>query len=236
MKRERPFVLINMAMSADGKIASTSRRLISLGTKRDYDNMLKLRATVDAVMCGAKTIASGNITMDAGGKKYEQQRINNGLNKQNLRVLISGSGSISPNASIFQNRNSPIIIFVSKLTSANNLVNLRKVADEVLVYGNKKVLLNKALKYLYQKWNSKRVLCEGGGELNFDLIRLGLVDELHLTICPSLLGGRDAPTIVDGTGFSHLTKVSNLELTNQKRIGNELFTTWKVRPRSDSQL
>ena len=74
MKRERPFVLVNMAMSADGKIAPTSRRLISLGTKRDYDNMLKLRATVDAVMCGAKTIASGNITMDAGGKKYEQQR------------------------------------------------------------------------------------------------------------------------------------------------------------------
>ncbi len=111
MKHERPFVLINMAMSADGKIAPPNRRLISLGTKRDHDHLLKLRTTVDTVMCGARTIESGNITMDAGGKKYEQQRVSNGLEKQNLRVLISGSGSINPASRIFKNRNSPIIIF-----------------------------------------------------------------------------------------------------------------------------
>ncbi len=232
MKYERPFVLINMAMSADGKIASPNRRLISLGTKRDNDHLLKLRTTVDTVMCGARTIESGNITMDAGGKKYEQQRISNGLDKQNLRVLISGSGSINTASRIFQNRNSPIIIFVSKQASTKHLAKLKKVADEVVVCGNKTVSLGQSLKYLSQRWNSKRLLCEGGGELNFALIRLGLVDELHLTICPRLLSGRESPTIADGNGFSHLTKATKLKLTAQKRIGGELFTIWKIRPRS----
>ena len=233
MKPERPFVLINMAMSADGKIASPDRQLISLGTKQDHDHLLKLRSTVDTVMCGSRTIESGNITMDAGGKKYEQKRVSNGLDKQNLRVLISGSGSIKTTAKIFQNRNSPIIIFVSKQAPSKHLEKLKKVANEVIVYGNKTVSLGQSLKYLSQKWNSKRLLCEGGGELNFALIRLGLVDELHLTICPRLLSGHNSPTIADGIGFSRLNKAAKLKLITQKRIGDELFTTWKIRPKSD---
>ena len=233
MKSERPFVLINMAMSADGKIASANRQLISIGTKRDHDHLLKLRTTVDTVMCGARTIESGDIIMDAGGKKYEQLRISNGLQKQNTRVLVSGSGTINPTSKIFHNRNSPIIIFVSKKATTKNIEKLKKVADKVIVYGNKTVSLGRALKYLYQRFNSKRLLCEGGGELNFALIRQGLVDELHLTICPRLLGGRNSPTIADGTGFSQLIKSTGLQLTAQKRIEDELFTTWKIRPKSD---
>ena len=114
-----------------------------------------------------------------------------------------------------------------------NIEKLKKVADKVIVYGNKTVSLGRALKYLYQRFNSKRLLCEGGGELNFSLIRQGLVDELHLTICPRLLGGRNSPTIADGIGFSQLIKSTRLQLTAQKRIEDELFTTWKIRPKSD---
>ena len=68
--------------------------------------------------------------------------------------------------------------------------------------------------------------------LNFELLRLGFVDELHLTICPRLIGGRDAPTIADGVGFQRLAKAAQLELTAQRRVGDELFTTWRVRPKS----
>ena len=62
-----------------------------------------------------------------------------------------------------------------------------------------------ALHWLRKYWGVKRLLCEGGGELNDALFRAGVVDELHLTICPKLFGGRRAPTMADGIGFPRLT-------------------------------
>jgi len=232
MTTARPFVLINMAMSADGKIAPTHRCFVPIGSRRDHDNLLRLRATTDAVMCGARTVESGNITMDAGGARYKRQRLVRGLAGQNLRVLISGSGSVDPDAAIFKNRNSPILVFVSGQAPAKRLAKLKTVADKVIVCGVKSVALGKALGRLRRDWNVKRLLCEGGGELNFELLRLGLIDELHLTICPRLIGGRDAPTIADGVGFQRLAKAAQLERTAQRRVGDELFTTWRVRPKS----
>lgn len=232
MTAARPFVLINMAISADGKIAPPHRRFVPIGSRRDYDNLLRLRATADAVMCGARTVESGNITMDAGGARYERQRLAKRLARQNLRVLISGSGSVDPDAAIFKKRNSPILVFVSGQAPARRLDKLKNVADEVIVYGAKSVALGQALGRLHRDWNVKRLLCEGGGVLNFELLRLGFVDELHLTICPRLFGGQDAPTIADGVGFQRLAKAAKLELTAQRRVGDELFTTWRVRPKS----
>ncbi|SVB87581.1 uncharacterized protein METZ01_LOCUS240435, partial [marine metagenome] len=65
MKKNRPFVLINMAMSADGKIAPAHRRFVAFGSRRDHANLLALRATTDGVMCGARTVDSAAVTLDA---------------------------------------------------------------------------------------------------------------------------------------------------------------------------
>ena len=86
-----------------------------------------------------------------------------------------------------------------------------------------------ALQWLRQRWGVKRLLCEGGGELNDALFRAGLVNELHLTICPKIFGGRKAPTIVDGVGAARLADACQLERVSQKRIGDELFLTFKAR-------
>jgi 2,5-diamino-6-(ribosylamino)-4(3H)-pyrimidinone 5'-phosphate reductase len=106
----------------------------------------------------------------------------------------------------------------------------------VKVCGKNRVALGQALGWLRREWAVKRLLCEGGGELNFELLRLGLVDELHLTICPRIIGGRAAPTIADGEGFARFAKAAKLELTRQHRIGDELFTTWRVRPKDGCSL
>ena len=232
MKTIRPFVLINMAMSADGKIAPAHRRFVSFGSRRDHANLLSLRATADAVMCGARTVDSAPVTLDAGGPEYERRRLRGGLARQNLRIVVSGSGSVDPEAAVFRNQVSRVIVLASSQVPKSRLAKLERLADCVKVCGKNKVALGQALGWLQREWAVNRLLCEGGGELNFELLRLGLVDELHLTICPRIIGGRDAPTIADGDGFATLAKAANLELTRRRRLGDELFTTWRVKPKS----
>ena len=84
------------------------------------------------------------------------------------------------------------------------------------------------MEWLREKWNVKRLLCEGGGELNGALFRAGLVNELHLTVCPKIFGGRDAPTIADGAEALKLADATRLTLKSMKRVGDELFLVYDV--------
>jgi riboflavin biosynthesis pyrimidine reductase len=66
--------------------------------------------------------------------------------------------------------------------------------------------------------------------LNDSLFRSGLVDELHLTICPLIFGGRDAPTISGGDGCEHLSEAFSLKLVSRRRLGTELFCVFRQSP------
>ncbi len=96
-----PFVFVNLAMTADGKIATANRAISTFGSKRDHDHLLKLRATADAVMAGATTVNAAPVNLGPGAAKYRRQRLKRGLSEYNLRVIVSGSGSINPDAEIF---------------------------------------------------------------------------------------------------------------------------------------
>ena len=127
MKTNRPFVLINMAMSADGKIAPAHRRFVAFGSRRDQANLLALRATTDAVMCGARTVDSAAVTLDAGSAAYERRRVRAGLARQNLRIVVSGSGSVDPGAAIFRHPGSPLIVLSSGQAPKSRLA--KRLAD-----------------------------------------------------------------------------------------------------------
>jgi riboflavin-specific deaminase-like protein len=221
-----PFVFVNMAMTADGKIATANRAIHSFGSPRDLEHLYALRATADAIICGARTVEISQATLGNGGDKFRRRRRQNGLAEYPLRVIVSGSGSISPTAKIFQKRFSPIIILTSERAPAKRLSQLRTLADEVKVFGKSEVNLRAALRWLKKSRNANRLLCEGGGELNDALFRADLVDELHLTICPQIFGGRLAPTIAEGLGFPKLAVARKFALTSLKLKNNELFTSY----------
>lgn len=230
MKNEElPFVFVNMAMTADGKIATDNRVVHSFGSAQDLAQLYELRATADAILCGARTVEISNATLGNGGEKFRKRRLQNGLAEFPIRVIASGGGTIDPAARIFQKRFSPIIILTTKRASAKKLAQLHKLADEVKIFGETEMNFRPALRWLRTKWKVKRLLCEGGGELNDALFRMDLVDEIHLTICPKIFGGRAAPTIADGLGFEKLTGVAQFELTSKKRGKAELFTVFSRR-------
>ena len=120
-----------------------------------------------------------------------------------------------------------VLVLTSERAPQSALKQLRTVADAVKVIGKSEVDFPAALRWLRTEWNVQRLLCEGGGELNDAIFRAGLVDELHLTICPRIIGGRLAPTIADGCGLPHLNESFQLQLASSKRVGDELFCIFR---------
>ena len=220
-----------MAMTADGKIANANRAIASFGSRNDHAHLLKLRASADAVMCGARTVNSAIINLGPGGAKFRRIRLKRGLAEYNLRILVSGSGSIKPQAEVFNHRFSPIIILTTQRTSAAKLRQLHALANGVKIFGETEINFHAALRWLSARWGVKRLLCEGGGEVNDTLFRAGLVDELHLTICPKVFGGRTSPTIADGSGFLQLAAAASFKLKSVRRVADELFLVYGKMPR-----
>lgn len=224
-----PTVVLNMSMTADGKIATANRAVESFSSRRDHDELLKLRATADAVMCGARTAMTEGVTMGPGALKYRRLRMRRGLAEYNLRVIVSGSGRVDTAAHVFRQRFSPIIVLTSRRVPAARLAKLRRVADDVGVFGRDEVDLAAALRWLRRRWKVKRLICEGGGELNDAMFRAGLVDEVRLTVCPVLFGGADAPTIADGKGFGKLAEAARFRWVRTRRLGDEMFLVAAIR-------
>jgi 2,5-diamino-6-(ribosylamino)-4(3H)-pyrimidinone 5'-phosphate reductase len=218
-----PFVMVNMAMTADGKIATSNRAVSSFSSARDHDHLLELRATADAVMAGARTADTAAINLGPGSARFRRRRLQNGLAEYNLRVIVSGNGTLDPGAEVFRHHFSPIVVLTTERTPKAALRRLQAVASEVKICGRREINFREAFGWLRERWGVKRLLCEGGGELNNALFRAGLVDELHLTICPTILGGRRAPSIADGIGFRHLTEALSLKISSFERIGSEVL-------------
>ena len=219
-----------MAMTADAKIATANRAVTTFGSPRDLRHLYELRATADAVMAGARTLEETNAKLGPGGARYQRLRLRRGLAEFNLRVIATGSASIDPGAAIFRQRFSPIILLTTRRAPAGKLRRLRTLVDDLVVCGEREIDFHKAMRHLRQRWNVRRLLCEGGGELNDALFRAGLVDELHLTVCPRVFGGARAPTIADGLGVARLADAAELKQISCKRVGDELLLVFRVRP------
>lgn len=229
-RRELPFVFTNGAVSLDGKLALENRSLIQFSSARDRRYVFELRAGADAVLCGAETVEIFAIDLAAGPAKFRKERKGRGLPPEPLRVLVSEDGKIDPKARIFRKPVSPVIV----LTTTSAAMKCAKGLGDLAVvkgFGKKSVNFAAAFRWLRRKFGVKRVLCEGGGETNAALIRAGVIDEIHITICPLVLCGRTAPTICEGQGFASLNQATRLRLKSLKQIGGELFLTYKVLPK-----
>ena len=226
-KNNRPFVSINMAMNADGKIATSNRAITTFGSPRDSDHLYELRATADAVMSGARTIDTNPVLLGNGGEKFRKLRQKNGLGDYALRIIVSGSASIDPAAEIFKHRFAPIILLTTERAAKSRLKKLTPLIDDLGQFGENELDIVAALRWLQEKWQVQRLLCEGGADLNDLLFRADVVDEINLTICPFIFGGRTAPTISAGTGLMALDKARQFELVSHKKIGSELYAVFR---------
>lgn len=227
MPRRRPFVIVNMASSADGKIATANRAVNSLGSPADHEHLYELRATTDAILCGARTVNQPGVTLDSGAPEFIRRRERRQLSPQPIRVVVSGRATLSPDATVFSTPGAPVIVLTTEAAPARALKALRNRNTEIRCFGKSTVDLKAALAWLACEHGVRRLVCEGGAELNDAMFREGLIDELHLTLCPKVIGGREAPTISDGSGVPLLGQASSLELQRTRRVGDELFLVYR---------
>lgn len=221
-----PFVFVNVAMTADGKIAFANRDFEPFGSARDARHLYELRAQADAVMCGARTVEITKTVLGNGGENFRKLRLKNGLAEFPLRVVVSGSGKIRSDLPIFKMDFSPLIVLTTERISNSNLKKLNATGANVKICGKTEIDFAKALRWLKSEFGAERILCEGGGELNDALFRADLVDEIHLTICPKIFGGKTAPTLSDGQGFEKLDLARKFKLQSARDFQGELFTVF----------
>jgi 2,5-diamino-6-(ribosylamino)-4(3H)-pyrimidinone 5'-phosphate reductase len=194
----RPYVLINVAASVDGKIDSVERRGAAMSSERDRARVDVLRASVDAVMVGGRTLLQEDPRLTVRSAELRAERAARGEPENPAKVGVVSRPDLRPDCRFLSVGPARIVLFTSAPESESGWLRDRHV--EVHTSGDSRVDLAWALEKLADL-GIRRLLVEGGGTLNFELLRLGLVDEVRVFIAPLVLGGASAPTLADGVGL-----------------------------------
>jgi 2,5-diamino-6-(ribosylamino)-4(3H)-pyrimidinone 5'-phosphate reductase len=224
-KSSKPFVFINAAMSADGKIATMQRRQTRISGSLDFDRMDELRATSDAIMVGIGTVLSDNPSLTVKSKDRLEKRLSIGLSENPIRIVVDSMARIPESADIFKKGKGRRIIAVSESAPAEKVRSLSKLAD-IICIGKKRVDLIKLLFELKNR-GINRLMVEGGATLIWGLISNGLVDEIYTFVGNIIIGGKTAPTLVDGEGYA--SDFCKLTLISCEVLEEGVLIKWKVR-------
>ncbi len=207
---DRPYVFINMVATIDGKIVTGDRSepVQDLGSKVDHATMHQIQRAADGIMIGAGTLRSlPNINYP----------------KNVYRFVASRSGKVDPFCNFFTD--DPSRAFV--VTSIKNAESVPEDAQAICV-GTDELDFEELLGIMHQEMNIKLLLVEGGSDLNAQLFKLGLVDEIFLTVAPKIRLGANIPTIADGEPLDR-SAIQNFLLVSSIQVENELFLRYRKR-------
>jgi len=222
----RPYVVVNIAMSADGKISTRDRRQVRISGAQDLTRVDRLKAGCDAVMVGIGTVLADDPSLTVKSEECLHYRRKQGWDDHPLRVVVDSSGATPPDASILHKGKGKRVVAVSKRADPIKISLLEKKAT-ILVAGKDEVDLIVLMDKL-GNLGIHRIMVEGGGTLIAGLMKAGLVNEIYTFIGNIIIGGKDAPTITDGEGFIKESEFTRLTLLEARRIDNGILLHWKV--------
>ena len=222
----RPNVVINIAMSADGKISTRERRQVKISGAQDFTRVDRLKAGCDAIMVGIGTVLADDPSLTVKSEECRQYRKKQGWDDHPLRIVVDSSGKTPPDASILHKGEGTRVVAVSERADATKISQLEKKAT-IIVAGKDEVDLAVLMDEL-GSMGVHRLMVEGGGTLIAGLMKAGLVNEIYTYIGNIIIGGKDAPTIADGEGFIKESAFIRLTLLEADRIDNGILLHWKV--------
>ena len=216
---KKPYVIIFSTMTIDGRIASPTG-YSKLSCPYDLKRLHSLRAEVDAVMVGANTVIKDNPRLTV--------RLVKGKNP--IRVIVDGKLRTPMNARVYDVSEAKTMLITSTRAEKEKINALREKGVEIIVLedqGEGKISLTKALTSLYDL-GVRKILVEGGGKLNWSLIRENLVNEIRVTIAPYIFG--NGVSFFQGKGYRDARESPKLKLINvfKCECGNEIHVIYKV--------
>ena len=198
---DRPFVFINVAATADGKIDTRMRRGTTISSTRDKERVDRLRADSDAILIGGRTLHGDDPKLTVKSEALRLERRRNGLSDNPMKAAVATRLDLRAECNFLTAGPARIMLFTTLHTPQAEVANLKAAGAEVHVLGDSSVDLPAALRLLKEQ-GVHRLMVEGGATLNFEMLRLNLVDELTIFVAPLVFGGETAPTLAGGTGLA----------------------------------
>jgi riboflavin-specific deaminase-like protein len=218
----RPQVIVNFAMTADGKVSTRNWTPSGFGSAADRKRLREIRARADALLVGRKTAEIDNMSLLISQPELRQKRKAIGKPESPLRVLISGRGRIRPDMKMFSLMRSPILIFTGIAPSRGMQ---KQFPKNVIFHVLEKFSVPSILSCLRRQYDVRTIVCEGGPTLMRTLLEAGAVTEVNLTIVPLIFGGFEAPSL-SGIPGNFFSKPIDFRLKTMEIRNGECFLTY----------
>ena len=205
----KPFVLVNCAMSADGKLAGPERKQVRVSSEEDMVRVKNLRKRYDAILVGVGTVIADDPHLTVKNATYEENPV---------RIVLDSHGRIPPEARVLDDRAPTIIVTNNECTKdwGSNVTVIRG--------GSGRINLTDVLHILAKDLGIENMIVEGGGEVIASFFREKLVDRYSVFVGGLLIGGRTSPTPADGDGWLAPEGVK-LSLDSAEVLGNGALLT-----------
>lgn len=244
----RPYITVVLAMSADGKITDSQRSAARFPSAADKAHLERQVAKADATLVGAGTLRAYGTTLLVTDSELIAARQEQQQAEQPIQIICSATGNLDPRWRFFQQ---PIprwllttptgeaVWFACKYNTEGVMSNgdsqaeggaERTFFDHRLVADapfNWSIIMQELRVPTTARSPVNNLVVMGGGELVASLLAESFVDELYLTVCPLLIGGKNAPTPVEGLGFT-LPETPQLKLQSARTEGNEVFLHYSL--------
>jgi 2,5-diamino-6-(ribosylamino)-4(3H)-pyrimidinone 5'-phosphate reductase len=216
-------VVVNAATSVDGKLSTREREQVAISGPADFERVDRLRAESDAVMVGVGTVLADDPSLTVPAAQRER-RAERGAAPNPARVVADSRARTPTEADVLDDEAATYVL-VAETAAAADVAGLERAGATVLETAGERVDLAAAFEALAAE-GVESLMVEGGGELIASLFAVGLVDELSVYVGSTVIGGRDAPTLADGEGFTE--RFVDLDLENVRRLDDGVLLEYAV--------
>lgn len=210
IKNTKPYILIKSAVSLDGKIATYTGDSKWISNEKSRKFVHKLRTQFDAILVGTNTVLKDNPMLSSRG-----------YGKNPIRVILDEKLKIQSHYNVVDGTIPTIILYDENIKKIPKHFNKDCIKLVAINFKEAKKDFNVIIEKL-NKMALKKIMIEGGGEINASVLKTGKVDEVLLFVAPIIVGGRNAKTFVEGNGVKYIKDSLKFKKIDVKKFDNDI--------------